>query len=149
MIYMDAITSAEPKISFVMGKRADWKKKLGKKKIAEEKEAVTWDTAASQISSAGDGTYSLLVKKKGQATGVCVQLNPEKRGLNVVMSSKFGGNAVNLLQVQGEHMILTDVQEGNFAEYDRKGKVTRKFSYGSPVDSVVKLTLAGMCFYGM
>ena len=110
---------------------------------------MTWDTAASQISLTEDGTYSLLVRKQGQATGVCVQLDSKKRGLKVVMTSKFGGNVANRLQVQGEHMILTDVQAGNFAEYDRKGKVTRKFSYGSPVDSVVKLTLAGMCFYGM
>lgn len=149
ILYMDAITSAEPKISFVMGKRADWKKKLGKKKIAEEKEVMTWETATSQISLTEDGTYSLLVRKQGQATGVCVQLDSKKRGLNVVMTSKFGGNAANTVQVQGEHMILTDMQAGNFAEYDRKGKVTRKFSYGSPVDSVVKLTLSGMCFYGM
>lgn len=149
LIYVASITSAKPKIGFVMGKKADWNKKVSKKKIVEEKEAVTWNTAQSQICSVEDGTFSLLVGKGGKSTGICVQLNTEKKGLKAVMSQKFDGSTANSVQVQGEHMILTDVKAGIYSEYDRKGKVTRKFSFGSPLDSVVKLTLEDMCFYGI
>ena len=149
LICMNAITSSKPQISWVMGRKSDWKKPVGKKKVVQEKEIITWNTSQSQISTVDNNTFSLLVEKEGKATGICGQADTEAKSWNVIKKRAFGGNAANLFQVQGEHMILTDVTEGNYAEYDSEGKVTRKFGYGSPVDAVVKLTLEDMCFYGI
>ena len=148
VIYMDGITSAKPKISYVMGKKSDWKKVVNKKKVAEDKEIVTWNTSQSQITSVDNSSFSLLVGKEGKVTGICGQVDEKKKEFKMLMTLNFEGTTANLLQVQGEHMILTDVAAGNYAEYDEEGKVTRKFSYGSPLDSVVKMTLVDMCFYG-
>lgn len=149
LICMNAITSSNPQISWVMGRKSDWKKLVGKKKIVQDKEIITWNTSQSQISTVDNNTFSLLVEKEGKATGICGQADTKVKSWKVLMKRAFGGNTANLFQVQGEHMILTDVTEGNYAEYDSEGKVTRKFGYGSPVDSVVKLTLEDMCFYGI
>ena len=149
LICMNAITSDNPKIFYVMGKKSDWKKKVGKKYVVEDKEIMTWNTSHSQISSMDNNIFSLLVEKDGKATGICVQTDNKKKKSKVLQKQVLGGNVANRLQIQEEHMILTDVAEGNFAEYDNEGKVTRKFSYGSSLEHVVKLTLEDMCFYGI
>lgn len=149
VICLDAITSARPKLLYVMGRKADWKKKAGKKKIVEDKEVATWDTRNSWITSVSEHRFSLLVDKKGKATGMYGQADAKKKKWNTLVKQEFGGNTANGIQVQDEHMILTDIAEGNFAEYDAEGKVTRMFRYGSPVTAVVKLTLEGICFYGI
>lgn len=149
VVYMDGITSANPKVSYVLGKKSAWKGVINKKKVTEDKEVVTWDTSHSQITSVDSSSFSLLVGRGGKATGFHGQVDGKKREFKMLMNLDFEGTTAYVLQAQGEHMILTDVQAGNYAEYDKDGKVTRKFSYGSPLDSVVKMTLEDMCFYGV
>ena len=56
--------------------------------------------------------------------------------------------AVILYRCRG-HYVQGDLAQGNYAEMDRKKKVIRQFSFGAPIDSVMKLTLQGMSFYGI
>lgn len=151
IIWMDAITSASPKISFVFGKKAAWKKIVGKKKVVEDKNAAAWDTSQSfLIPEEEDSTkQSMLVLKEGKTTAVQWQADIAKKQANVSFSCETGGGSRDLIQVQGEHYVQGDLAQGNYAEMDRKKKVIRQFSFGAPIDSVMKLTLQGMSFYGI
>lgn len=149
LIYMDALAGIKPEILCVFGKKSEWKKIVGKKKVVEDKEVVKWNTEKARISSVDETNVSLLVKRDGKATGVCARMDVKKRQLKILSRQMLGGSEANHLQVVGDHMILTDIANGNYAEFDKEGKVTRKFSYGSPVTSVEKLTLEDVCFYGM
>lgn len=150
VIYLDAITSARPKMDFILGKKSAWKKIYGSK-LVEDSEVTTWDTKTSfLVSSEADiSRYSMLVSKNGTATGIEWQIDSGKKEARVKLSWELGGSTNDLVQVQGEHFIRTNVSQGQFAEYDKNGKLIRQFSYGAPLNSVIKLTLGGMCFYGI
>lgn len=150
LICLDAVTSARPKISFVLGKKSIWKKIVGSK-VVEDQEAAAWDLKTSLLMpSEEDSTIqSMLVSKKGTVTGVEWQMDAGNKAASVKHSWELGGSAGDLFQIQGEHFIRTDVSNGQYAEYGKSGKQIRHFSYGAPLTSVVKLTLAGMCFYGI
>lgn len=149
LVYMKALTGASPKISYVMGKKSAWKGIVKKKRVVEDKEVVTWNTSQSQITSVDSSSFYLLAGRNGKASGLYGQTDDKKKEFRMLMSRDFEGNTANLVQVQGEHMLLTDVTAGNYAEYDKEGRVTRKFTYGAPLDSVIKMTLEDMCFYGV
>lgn len=151
VVCMDAITSASPKISFVFGKKAAWKKIVSKKKIVEDKNIAAWDTSQSiLIPEEGDSTkQSMLVLKEGKTTAVNWQADIQKKQTSVTFSSEVNGRSRDLIQVQGEHYVQGDLPQGNFAEMDKKKKVIRQFSFGAPIDSVMKLTLQGISFYGI
>lgn len=146
---VDGITSKHPRISFVLGRKAEWKKYVAKKKIQQDKEVCCWDTKQSRLSSGENNTLYLMVEKRGKPMGVQIQVDLKKKNCKVVMKQNFEGKPSNHVQVQGDHMILVDQEKGMYAEYDSLGKVTRKFRFGVPVEEVVKVTLAGMCFYYM
>lgn len=149
VICLDAITSTRPRILFVMGQKSQWNKKINKKKVLQDKEAASWDTQDSQLASVTEDTVSLLVGKKGKAAALYGKMDTKKKKWNTLTVREVGGSTANTIQIRRDHLILTDMVEGNFAEYDADGKVTRLFHYGSPVEAVVKLTLGGMCFYGI
>lgn len=150
LLTLDGVTSARPKISFILGKKSAWKKIAGSKAV-EDPEAATWNTKTSVLISSEEDTsrQSMLVVKNGTAAGVDWQLDAGKKAVRVKHSWELGGSTKDLFQVQGEHFIRTDVSNGQYAEYGRSGKMIRQFSYGAPLDSVIKMTLGGMCFYGI
>lgn len=151
IIVMDAITSSHPKISYVLGKKSAWKKKVAKKKIVEDKEVVMWDTRQSLLnaSDSGSGEYSMTVVKQGKVSAVSWTLDKKKKEVKLSYCYPFGGNAANPSQIKGDNMIYTDITSGVFEEFDKEGKGIRKISLGSSVDAVVKVTLGNMCFYGI
>lgn len=151
VVCMDAITSASPKISFVFGKKAAWKKIVSKKKVVEDKNIAAWDTSQSiLIPDEGDAAkQSMHVLKEGKTTAVNWQADIGKKQTSVTFSSETGGSSRDLIQVQGEHYVQGDPPQGNYAEMDKKKKVIRQFSFGAPIDSVMKLTLEGISFYGI
>lgn len=149
IICMDGLTSSNPKISYVMGTKSDWKKLVGKKKVSEDKEVCIWNTSQAKIFSGDNNTFSLLVGKKGKPTGLNVQMDNKKKSCKVLYTQNMTGTLSNHVQLQGDHMILVNTEEGVFEEHDSLGKITRKFQFGSAVEDVVKVTLDGMCFYGV
>lgn len=151
IVCMDAITSATPKISFVMGNKAAWKKIVSGKKVVEDKDAAAWDTSQSMLLPVEEDAtqQSMLVVKEGKATAIKWQTDFANKKTNVLFSSEAGDGAGNLIQVQGEHYVQGNLAQGNFAEMDQKKKVIRQFSFGTPIDSVMKLTLQGINFYGI
>ena len=151
LIMMDAITSAKPKISYVLGKKSAWKKNVGRKKVVEDEEVVTWDTSHSVLvpSEENAGRQSMLVKKKGKMEAVEWDVDFAKKKVNVTLSGETEASAANCLQVKNTRFIVTDPAQGTISEMSRDARVIRQFSYGKPLDSVMKLTLGGMCFYGI
>ena len=151
IIVMDAITSSRPKISYVLGKKSAWKKKVSKKKIAEDKEVVMWNTKQSLWNTAGEGVdeHAMTVVRQGKVTSVSWTLDKKKKKVKLNHRFPFGGNAGNQSQIQGEHMIYANITRGVFDEVDKDGKGVRKITLGRSVDAVVKLTLGDMCFYGI
>lgn len=149
IVCLDGITSSHPRISYAMGKKADWKKLLGKKKLSQDKEVCSWNTSQSRFSANSNQTYTLLVEKKGQATGLNVQFDKKKKSCKILYTQNMAGKLSNHVQLQGDHMILVNTEEGVFEEHDNLGKVTRKFRFGNGVEGVQKITLDGMCFYGL
>lgn len=150
LIYLDAVTSARPKISFILGKKSAWKKIYGSK-VVEDQEVAAWDTGSSILfpSEVDISRQSMLVSKNGSATGIEWQIDTGKKAARVKLSWELGGSTNDLVQVQGEHFIRTNVSQGQYVEYDKGGKMIRQFSYGAPLNSVIKMTLGGMCFYGI
>lgn len=151
IIYMDAITSAGPKIANVLGKKSAWKKIVNKKKVVEDKKNGVWDTSQSVLlpSEEDASRQSMLVEKQGKATALEWQTDFKGKKANAIFSCEKNGGTRDLIQIQGEHYIQSDLPNGNFAEMDKRTKVIRQFSYGAPLDSVMKLSLQGMSFYGI
>ncbi len=151
LIYMDAITSTNPKISFVLGKKASWKKIIKKKIVKEDSEAASWDTAQSVLvpSEENAGRQAMLVKQKGTSVAVEWQTDVAGKKVNLTLNSELGNTANYWLQAKGTHFIQCDRANGSFVEMAQDGRLIRQFSFGMPVDAVNKLTLHGMCFYGI
>lgn len=151
LIMMDAITSAKPKISFVLGKKSAWKKVVSRKKVVEDEEVVTWDTSHSVLipSEENAGRQSMLVGKKGKMEAVEWDVDFAKKKANVAISGETDAVAGSLMQVKNTHFIVIDPAKGSFSEMSKDDRVIRQFSFGKPLDSVMKLTLGGMCFYGI
>lgn len=151
ILYMDAITSAGPKIASVFGKKSDWKKHISKKKIVEDKKNGVWNVQQSFLlpSEEDADRQSMLVEKQGKATALEWQTDFKGKKANTIFSCETNSGIRDLIQIQGEHYIQSDLPNGNFAEMDKKNKVIRQFSYGAPLDSVMKLSLQGMSFYGI
>lgn len=151
IIYMDAITSAEPKIANVLGKKSDWKKIINKKKVITDKKAGVWNTTQSVIVPSEENTdrQSMLVEKDGKPTALEWQTDFKGKKANVIFSCETAGGVKGPVQIQGEHYIQSDLSNGNFSEMDKKNKVIRQFSYGAPLDAVIKYALGGMSFYGV
>ncbi len=151
LIYMDAITSTNPEISFVLAQKTAWKKYTKKKKIKEDSDASSWNTSRSVLVSSEEnaGRQSMLVNQKGKSVAVEWQSDVAGKKVNLTLSSELGNTADYWLQAVGMHFLQCDRANGNFAEVARDNRVIRQFSMGMPVDAVVKLTLNGMSFYGI
>lgn len=151
LIMMDAITSAKPKISSVLGKKSAWKKVVSRKKLVKDEEVVTWDTSHSILIPAEENAerQSMLVVKKGKTTAVEWTPDLSKKKINVSLSGEMDCSAKSGMQIQKNHFILVDSAKGLFSERTKDNRVIRQFSFGKPLDSVLKLTLGGMCFYGI
>ena len=72
-----------------------------------------------------------------------------KKKVNVTLSGETEASAANSLQVKNTRFIVTDPAQGTISEMSKDARVIRQFSFGKPLDSVMKLTLGRMCFYGI
>lgn len=151
VVVMNAITSANPEVSYVLGSKKAWKGKMAKKKIKEDDEVTLWNTGQSLLNASvtDSAMWSLMTVRQGKVTSLSWTLNNANKEIKVNYRFPFGGNAANQSQMQGDHTIYTDVAGGIFQEYDKDGKGIRKMSFGKPVDAVVKATLGDMCFFGI
>ena len=55
----------------------------------------------------------------------------------------------SLLQKCGNNYVIVCGTAGTYLEMGSDGKAIRRYNYGSGLDSVQKLTLSGMYFYGI
>ena len=91
----------------------------------------------------------MLVEGQGKEMAVEWETNVAKKKANLTLSKETQSAAGSWLQVQNSHFVVSDRSKGNFAEMTKDDKTIRQFSFGKPLDSVMKLTLGGMCFFGM
>lgn len=151
VIYLDAITAAKPKISFVVGKKAAWKKVTAKKKINDNKKFTGWNTKESMLLSQENETIpAMLVQEENQYLAVEWQADVAKK----TVQKKASATAVeaksgSLLQKCGNNYVIVCGRAGTYLEMGTDGKAIRRYNYGSGLDSVQKLTLSGMYFYGI
>ena len=151
VIYLDAITAAKPKISFVVGKKAAWKKVTAKKKINDNKKFTGWNTKESMLLSQENETIpAMLVQEENQYLAVEWQADVAKK----TVQKKASATAVeaksgSLLQKCGNNYVIVCGTAGTYLEMGSDGKAIRRYNYGSGLDSVQKLTLSGMYFYGI
>ena len=151
VIYLDAITAEKPKISFVVGKKAAWKKVTAKKKINNNKKFTGWNTKESMLLSQENETIpAMLVQEENQYLAVEWQADVAKK----TVQKKASATAVeaksgSLLQKCGNNYVIVCGRAGTYLEMGTDGKAIRRYNYGSGLDSVQKLTLSGMYFYGI
>ena len=153
LVKLDALTGKKPFVSFILGRKNDWKKAGWKKKAAEDKTALRWDLAAATLNLVegrpeGKAGISAYVADNGKGTGLSFAVDEKKKTVEVKNSFPVGKGGACGCQVFGRHFVISSLSGGNYEEYDREGNVTRQFSLGSPMTGVVKLSLNGMCFYG-
>lgn len=155
LVRMDALTGQMPKISFVLGKKDDWKKVGVKKKLViEEETAVQWkmtESVLNLVDYESDGNYdsicTYLFDKQG---GTAIQFTVDGKKGTVTEENNFPTNkeGKSLSQCYSEHFLIAELEEGLFGEYDRSGRLTKQFTYPEKVDGVVKASLNQLCFLG-
>lgn len=151
LIYLDAITAAKPKISFVVGKKASWKKVVAKKKIKEDKKFTGWNTKQSMLLAQENETApAMLVQEGNQYLAVEWQADVAKKTVQKKASATAAeAKSGSQLQKRGNNYVIVCGRAGTYLEMGTDGKAIRRYNYGSGLDSVQKLTLSGMCFYGI
>ncbi len=148
IIVMDAITGVRPVISYVHGRKSAWKKIVSPKKVINEGEAATWDTSESVLISSENNSaeQAMFVRVKGKGKRVAWENEFTKKKVKMTFSGEVDADTGDRLQVKEGRSIVTDPSGGVIKEETGDGRVICQFSFGQPVDSVVKLTLDGMCF---
>ena len=155
---LEAVTSARPEISYVLGKKADWKKitkkdKSLKKKIIEEETAVRWDVSGAvlnlndQVSDGKTDTISTYLVEKDKGTGIDFSIQGKENKVSVNISLPTGQSSACSGQTYGDHFVITDLGAGSVTEYDEDGKTVKTYSMGHSLEGMTKMTLNGMCFY--
>lgn len=158
LIRLDAVTGVRPKISYILGKKAAWKKCTKKnaglkKKIVEEKTAVTWDLSDStlvldeQVSDGNLDRINTYLLANGKGTGMTFQIDNKKRAVEVVASLPVGKGGKSSFITYGSHFIVGNDPTGVYEEYDKEGNVVKQFSFGKAIEGLTKLSLNSMCFY--
>lgn len=158
IIKLDALTGKTPRISFVLGKKGDWKKvakknKTYKKKVAEDPAVVQWSTAGiilnrgNVMKSGSDNLFSTYLAENGKGTGIQFSVDEEKKSVKIEQSFPTGEGGSCSCQAYGNHTLIMNLGNGVYSEYDKEGKVTKSFTVGQPLSGVTKLSLNDMCFY--
>ncbi len=158
LIRMDAITGMSPRVSYVFGRKKDWKKynkkKTGlKNKIVEEKSVVRWNLADStlvldeQVSNGStDKIYTYLLDN-GKGTGMSFRIDSKNKSVEPLDTLPEGKSGKSSCIAYGRHFIIGNNPTGVYEEYDKQGNVVKQFSFGKEFDSMTKLSLNSMCFY--
>lgn len=154
ILKVEAVTGRNPKVPFVFGKKQAWKKTSLKKKVVEDKEVLRWNTAGAVlnlIEEMSDGTNDRIatyLPNNGRGTGISFAVDGKKKAVGIRDSLPVGKGGRCGCQYYDEHYVISANDAGIYEEYDKAGKVTKQFSLGKSVESIVKLSLNGMCFYG-
>lgn len=153
IVKLEALTSERPKVSFVLGKSEDWKNTKWKKKAAEDSVVSRWNLSGALLytdergSSDGSDSVTSYVLDNKKGTGVQFTIDSGEKTVKVVHSFPLGESGRNTCEAYEGHYILTNREQGEYAEYDVGGLVTRRFRYGKKLDGVTKVSLEGICFY--
>ena len=155
---MEALASTRPSVSFILGKKADWKAiakndKRYKKKVKEDDTVIHWDTAGAVLNSKeadSSGTktaMSTYLVDHNKGTGMLFTVDSKEKKVEVAtkLPTNQGEYAGGYALVK--HFVLSDMNSGIYTEYDEEGKVVKKFSLGQGMTGIAKMTLNQMCFY--
>ncbi len=154
LVKLSAITGKSPGVSFVLGQKKAWGKTPLKKKVKEDKAASRYDMAQTTLflqEDSSNGTIDKIaayVKEQGKGAGVLFSVDGKKKETQAEENLPIHYPGFCLAKDYGNHMILSVLGAGTYAEYDKQGEVTRQFSFGAPLSAVTKLVLNDMCFYG-
>jgi hypothetical protein len=156
---LEALTGNKPQVSYILGKKSNWKKiikknKKLKKKVAEDDTAVHWGTSKTilnLVEDSSDGTKDVLtayLTEKGKGTGMRFTIDGSEKKITVNQSFPTGETGKNLALTYGNHFLTANLGKGTFTEYDAEGKTVKEYAFGSSVSGMTKLSLNDMCFYG-
>ena len=150
---IDALTSKNPQVNVVYGKKKDWKKTAWKKKVVQDEQVLRWNLANVRMNigpaiSQGVDSMASYIVDEGTGTGLWFTMDNDNKKISVEHSFPVNEEGRCDCQAYDSHVIISNLTKGNFAEYDQLGKVTRSFSFGQELDAITKLSLNDMCFYG-
>ena len=102
------------------------------------------------LSQENETIPAMLVQEENQYLAVEWQADVAKK----TVQKKASATAVeaksgSLLQKCGNNYVIVCGRAGTYLEMGTDGKAIRRYNYGSRLDSVQKLTLSGMYFYGI
>lgn len=159
ILKVEALTSQAPRVALVLGKKDDWKKipskkNSWKKKVTEDKDPANWNMKTAVLNLVQDRSngitdrMSTYLTNQGKGTGVVFTVDGKGKSTAVNHSFPTGqGGRCGCEVYENDHYLISNFDQGVFAEYDERGKVTKEFSTGGAVSYVTKLSLNGMCFY--
>lgn len=147
-----ALTGSNPEMDFILGKKSAWENTPYRKKVAQDKAAVHWETGRTILnlldgSNGENDKLSAYLKNKGKGTAVEVVINGKDKSVLEKQSFPTGDEGLCSSQSYDGHTIIASYGRGVFGEYDVEGKVTKEFSVGKEVDGVTKCSLNGLCFF--
>lgn len=149
LMKLNSIASMRTSVSYILGKKSEWKKFGYKKKLTKDVTVSRWDTANSYlVSDETKGNYSIYVQDQGTGTALSFTIDEKEKKVSVTDTFPVAQKGNGRSEKEGEHYLISNGSTGIFSEYDQKGRITTKFSYGGTFDSVTKLTFDRMCFYG-
>lgn len=153
IVKFEALTSKKPKVSFVLGKSEDWKSTKWKKKVTEDKMVSRWNLSGALLytdergSAVDSDSITSYVSDNKKGTGIQFTVDSKKTSVEVINAYPIGEDGRCTCEAYGGHFIITNQEQGTYAEYDIGGLVTRRFQFGKKLDGVTKVSLEGMCFY--
>lgn len=158
IIKIEALTSQAPRVALILGRKADWKKipsknDSWKKKVTKDTDPPNWDTSSSLLNLAADSsdgtndTIGTYLFNKGKGNAIVFSVDGKNKSMTADHTFPVGQAGKCGCQMYEDHFLISYFDQGKFAEYDEKGKVTKEYSTGGAITSVQKLSLNGMCFY--
>lgn len=145
LIHLTGITSTEPTMDVVYGKKADWKPYISKKKVKANKETFDWKFGDSLLHGDKD-EMTVFFMRNTQIVSAKFKVDVKKKELQISQDREWQESMDEGAMING-NMILVSRAKGEYVEYDTESRKIQKFAAGSPLQAVEKLTLNDVCFF--
>ncbi len=101
------------------------------------------------LSQENETIPAMLVQEGNQYLAVEWQADVAKKTAEKASATAVEAKSGSLLQKCGNNYVIVCGTAEPYLEMGSDGKAIRRYNYGSGLDSVQKLTLSGMYFYGI
>lgn len=153
IVKLKGLTSENPKVSFVLGKKEAWKNTKWKKKVGKDTTVPKWNMSGTVLytdqrgSDKGKDSITAYLLDGNKGTGVQFAVDGEKKSVEIANSYPVGEDGRCTCEAYEGHFLIANRNKGVYTEYDIAGLVSRRFRFGKALDSVTKVSLEGICYY--